>query len=209
MSLMGILIDHWRLLAGSVHPYDEPIFNVAHHSFNLDYPPPAYVGDVEQAPAILLMANGGFNVKTADEFREAGSVQRYIERLHNPKPVDPAEISPYYDAGNYGDLIKSGKLALINAVAYRSKKISDENENKSLAKRLPSTLLHHRWLKEEMIPQAISGKRLIIAHRNGLWPLRKWQVNHPNIIFSPNPNSPYLTHKILDRIRDFSDLLRH
>lgn len=199
---MSLLTDHWRLLTGTIHPHDELAFSTTRHTFNLDYPPPAFMGDVDNAPVILLMANGGYDaVKTPAEFPDDESVQRYLSQLHRPRAVSPRTISPYYDAGNYGDLIENGKLALVNAVAYRSPKISNEPENRALAKRLPSTQVHRRWLRDELIPQAFAGERVVVVHRNRLWALSQDESRHSNIIFSRAPVSRFLSREIVERIK--------
>lgn len=195
----SILVQHWRQLDGSVHPSDAPVFESCEHRFNLDWPPPAYIGDIENSPFVLLMMNGGYDPKiTPTEFPDQTAVQRYLEYLHDPRPINPKSISPYYDAGNYGHHIESGRLALVNAVAYRSGKLSAERDNARLAERLPSTLLHRRWLREELAPQALAGDRVIIAHRNGMWKIRQHEYQHPNIIFTNSGASPYLPRQVLD-----------
>lgn len=195
---MSLLIDHWRRLDAAVHPDDTAAFGAQPHNFNLNYPPPAYLGDVENAPFVVLMMNGGYDpVITPKEFPDDLAVARYIDLLHHPRPVDPLSISPYYDAGNYRRHIASGKLALINAVAYRSGKLSTEPQNKKLAERLPSTALHRRWLREELIPQALGGERVIIAHRNGMWALSRAEIDHPNVIFTGAGVSPHLPRGVL------------
>ncbi|KIX16277.1 hypothetical protein [Paracoccus sp. 228] len=182
---MSTLVDHWRRLIGSVHPDDAPFLSSRPHSFNLDWPPPAYIGDVDNAPVVLLMMNGGYNPEmTPREFADAGAIERYLDMLHNPRPVKPNDVSPYYDTANYGGYIANGRMVLVNALAYRSGKLSEERQNRMLADILPSTLVHRTWLKETVIPQAIAGDRVVIAHRNGLWDLDRYQFDHPNIIFS-------------------------
>lgn len=73
----SILVDHWRKLEGSVHPDDERVFSTANHTFNLDWPSPAYVGDIENAPYVILMKNGGYDANmTPAEFPDEASVER-------------------------------------------------------------------------------------------------------------------------------------
>ena len=46
------------------------LFGLARHSFNLDYPPGPFVGDVDNVPGVILMANGGYDpALTPREFR--------------------------------------------------------------------------------------------------------------------------------------------
>lgn len=198
---MSTLVDHWRRLTGSVHPDDAPFFASHPHTFNLDWPPPAYIGDVDNAPVVLLMMNGGYNpAMTPREFEDAGAVERYLDTLRNPRPINPRDVSPYYDAGSYGPHIASGRLALVNAVAYRSPGLNDEPNNKRLANLLPSTTVHRRWLRQELIPQAIAGERVVIPHRNGMWKLGRNEYDHPNILFTTNPISPYPNADLMFRL---------
>lgn len=198
---MGPLTEHWRQLTGSVHPLDEPVFSKEPHTFNLDYPPPAFVGDVENAQVLVLMANGGYDpVSTALEFPDQRSRDIYIDRLHNPRPVDPLFVAPYYAASNFGHLIELGNLAVVNAVAYRSPKISNEPQNRALAAKLTSTRVHRNWLHEYLVPLAVRGERLVIIHRTALWGISSKDLSAPNIIFSRNPASPYLSKDILEKV---------
>lgn len=198
---MSTLVEHWRRLEGAVHPDDARLFVSHPHTFNLDWPPPAYVGDVDNAPVVLLMMNGGYNPSmTPREFEADGAVDRYLDMLRNPRPINPKEVSPYYDAGSYGSYIASGRLALVNAVAYRSPGLNGEPDNKRLAKLLPSTLVHLKWLRQELIPQAIAGERVVVAHRNRMWKLGRHEFDHPNIVFTTNPISPYPSADLMRRI---------
>lgn len=199
MPIASQLVEHWRKLKNAVHPDDEAVFRESPHSFNLDWPPPAYIGDVDNAPFVLLMMNGGYDsLKTPAEFPNNAAVERYIDLLHNPRPVQPMTISPYYDSGNYGQHIASGRLALVNAIAYRSGKLSQERQNSRLAENLPSTQVHRKWLRDELIPQALSGDRTIIAHRNGKWLLRSGEFQSANIVFTKNGASAYLPRHVID-----------
>lgn len=197
------LLQHWQRLEASVHPADKPFFATADHSFNLDFPPPAFIGDIEHAPVVLLDANGGYSQETSLEFPDARSVARYIDLLHSPKAINPSAVAPYYGQRNYAKMIQDGQLALVNAVAYRSVSISKEPSNKKIAERLPSTHIHRTWLREELLPSAKSGDRLVIAHRNGLWKLSKNEGPMVGVIFTTNPISPDLSKSVLAEIRDF------
>lgn len=202
MSHISMIVAHWRKLANTVHPEDQKVFDIAEHTFNLDWPPPAYIGDVVNAPYVLLMMNGGYDPQfTPTEFSHDDAIKRYIDLLHNPRPIDPKLVSPYY-TGNYGEYIRTGRLALVNAVAYRSGKLSGETKNKKLAHNLPSTLLHRQWLRNELIPQALSGDRKIIAHRNRMWQLDRDEYNHPNIIFTRSAVSSSLPREVLALLWD-------
>ena len=198
----SMLVEHWRKLDGPVHPEDRAVFDANSHTFNLEFPPPAFIGDVENAPFLLLMMNGGFDASiTPLEFPNEVAITKFIDRLHNPRAVQPNEISPYYESGNYGNFIANGRLALVNAVAYRSGKLSDEPWNKRVAEKLPSVALHRRWLMEQVIPEALNGRRTMIAHRQGMWKINKDQFNSPNVVFTNSPASPYLPNRIIDILR--------
>jgi hypothetical protein len=70
MSHPHAIVRHWSHLSDAVHPSDAPVFYANKHSFNLEFPPPAFIGDIINAPVILLDANGGFDpIVTPNEFR--------------------------------------------------------------------------------------------------------------------------------------------
>lgn len=197
------MLEHWRKLKGPVHPLDAPLFENNLHSFNLEFPPPAYIGDLESGPVILLNASGGYDpIVTPSEFPDREAVDRYIGMLHHPGAIDPRAVAPYYAKRNYAALIARGTLVLVNAVAYRSPKISQEPDNLRIAELLPSTLVHRNWLRRELLPSARRGERLVIAHRTRLWKLRRQERDLLNVYFSPNPTSADLSKEALRVIAD-------
>jgi len=154
---------------------------------------------------VLLEANGGYDpVVTPSEFREPGAIERYVDMLHHPRAIDPRRVAPYYGRRNYAPLIERGVLVLVNAVAYRSTKIGSEPANRAVAERLPSTAVHRNWMRNELLPQARLGERLVIAHRNGLWNLKRHEVGLPNVHFSTNSISPDVSREALRVIADFA-----
>jgi len=55
-----MLRQFWQRLDGPVHPDDRPVLeSYPTHTFDLRFPPPAFIGDVESAPLVVLMLNGG------------------------------------------------------------------------------------------------------------------------------------------------------
>jgi hypothetical protein len=137
---------------------------------------------------------------TPGEFPDQSAVDRAVERLHNPSPVEPREASPYYAARNYADLIRSGALALVNAVPYRSRTITEAV--RKVAKFLPSTRIHVAWLLGEVLPAAQRGTRLVIAHRFRLWGLKDGQ-GLPGVHFTSAAISKDLPHSTLAEISRF------
>jgi hypothetical protein len=195
------IVRFWRRATGPVHPDDADILAGAPGLFNLDYPPPAFVGDIDNAPVVLLNGNGGYKqAVTPAEFPDAPSAERAIKRLHCPAPIDPADVSSYYARVNYARWLISGQLAMVNAVAYRAPRITGDVAR--IARKLPSTQAHIRWLNDEVMPAARSGRRYIIAHRNRLWDLKK-ASGLPGVHFTSNPVSEYLSSETLFEIETF------
>jgi hypothetical protein len=196
---LSSLRNYWRRLSGTVHPDDAPIFaSSADHTFNLDYPPPAFIGDIENAPIVVLMANGGFDPnETPREFAQPGTQEAYIRWLHGEEGRLPSFVAPYYARGRLGPLVRSGDVVLVNAVGYRSVSLSGEPENRKLAKRLPSVAVHKRWVQDELVPSAQAGQRFLIVHRNGMWGLSKG-LEQQCLRFSRNPVSPSPSLEVLD-----------
>ena len=197
------LRQFWSRLNGSVHPDDALAFKSARHSFNLDFPPPAFIGDVDNAPVVILMANGGFGSATSREFPKQEDVQEYIDWLTGRRLAAPTNLSNYYTKNSYYRSIEAGKAVLVNAVAYRSPKISKEPENAKFGKTLPSYRAHLNWLNNELIPQVKEGKRLVIAHRYTLWGLSSSQAIAENFIFSKNSVSESLSKETLQKVKEW------
>ena len=194
---LGALPDYWARLTGCVHPDDEPTFNVeTSHGFNLDFPPPAFVGDVVNAPVLILDNNGGYRADlTPGEFRHPQAAGDMRERLKSPRSFDPRACgaSPYYSGRNFSTWLSDGRAALVNAVAYRSVDGAAPQVAR-LARSLPSARYHREWLKHAVFPLVRLGQRFVVVHRWGRWgkavnPLRGSQF----AIFSRAPIGADLT----------------
>ena len=205
------LVEHWSRLADGAeskkqapfaHPDDAELFRTHEHSFNLDFPPPAFIGDILNAPVVMLDANGGYRPRaTRWEFSKPDAIERYLDRLRRPRPADPDQVAPYYRDRNYSKLLFSGDLTLVNAVAYRSPSISQEPENRHLAELLPSTRVHRDWL-QGVLRSAARGERFVVVHRNRLWKLNR-KEERPRVHFTTNPVSKDLSAKTLEVIHRF------
>ncbi|MBY6202815.1 hypothetical protein KUV65_15680 [Maritalea mobilis] len=189
------LIEFWSHLEGTIHPTDVETFErFPNHGFNLDYPPPAYVGDLRTARIIILQNNGGYRQGVTDrEFEDTGSEDRFRLALHKSEPANPEYTAPYYLNRNYSAWLKSGAAALVNGVAYRSidGKAADV---KALTEELPSARFHRNWLIEKMVPELIANERFVVLHRWSRWgDLAKILRGLPNVVQSPAPVSENLT----------------
>lgn len=187
---------------GWIHPEDEEVLSSQPHSFNLDYPPPAFLGDVTTARIIILLANGGYDpTVTPLEFAAPDSEARYLRRLSDPQAANWTEVSPYYRDVNYAELVFSGKAALVNACAYRSPKISKEQENQRLLNRLPSVHFNRAWLMQEILPQVEAGTRFVVAKRRGLWALPETVKSINGVFLDPAPRLRHISKDVLRRIQ--------
>lgn len=188
---------------GWMHPDDETLLGKQPHSFNLDFPPPAFVGDVTSAKVIILVANGGYDSEvTPTEFEAPDSAERYLGRLSNPSTATWAEVAPYYRGVNYADLVFSGKAAAVNACAYRSRKISEEPDNRRLLKKLPSVHFTRTWLLEAILPKVEAGTCFIVGKRHGLWNLPEGVKSHDGFLHDPAPVSPHLSNVVWARLQE-------
>lgn len=188
---------------GWAHPDDEDLLGRELHSFNLDFPPPAFVGDVENAKIIVLAANGGYSsTATPAEFAAIGAAERYLERLCRPAEADWKEVAPYYRGINYSELVLNGKAAIVNACAYRSPRISEEPENRRLIKRLHSAQFTRRWLIEAVLPQMQAGSRVVVGKRHGLWNLPNSIKGSNGFIADPAPVSPHLSAVVWEQLKN-------
>jgi hypothetical protein len=131
-------------LQGAVHPDDQQIFS-SHpdHTFNLDFPPPAFIGDVDTAPIVVLMSNGGYkHGETEKEFPDLWNCAEHCDYLRGLRAALPPRLAGYYAKGRLGEWITEGSAVLVNAVPYRSPQLSKEKNNQ-LA---PSIWLHWRCI---------------------------------------------------------------
>ena len=184
----------WQRLGSTVHPEDAPILASHPHTFNRDFPPPAFVGNVDNAPVVILMLNGGYDpVLTPSEFADAADITEHLEWLKGKRTDIPRHLSTYYTQQAVFPLVRKGDAVIVNAVAYRSPKITQEPQNQKVAKLLPSVRVHKQWLREEVLPAARDGTRLVIVHRWSLWDFSpKAATGLANVHHSSNPVSQYL-----------------
>jgi hypothetical protein len=189
--------DQYRTDQGQwVHKADHRLLSENAHSFNFDFPVSPYVGDIVNAPVIILGANAGYHkARTPVEFPDEAAIGRYLARVHDPAAADWQTMHQYYHDVNYGALLLDGRAVWVNVCAYRSWKISDEPVNRRLVERLPSVAHARRWLIEAVLPLAAQGKRLVVAKRPGLWKLPASAKTAPGMILDPAPISPQVTRE--------------
>jgi hypothetical protein len=185
--------EHWRQLEHAIHPADVKFF--PNPAFDLAYPPPAFIGDVDHAPVVILLSHGGYDpIRTPEEFDAPGDVETYLRWLK--EGGDIPEKQWYYLQRHDARFIQDGSAVIVNAVAYRCKNM--DRETKKFAQGLPSTAVHRNWLRSEVMPAAKSGQRLIIAHQWSLWGLRRGDFAGADYIrFSRAPITKNLDREML------------
>ncbi|WP_422031922.1 hypothetical protein [Roseovarius sp.] len=196
------LSDHWSKLEGTVHPVDVPTFeSFPDHEFNLDFPPPAFIGDVINAPIVILGNNGGYSSSgTPNEFPDPRAHDEYRDMLANPRPVSPNErtIARYYLERNYSRWLVDGVGVLVNGVAYRSVDGRAKHVAR-MTRSLPSALYHQDWLRQVLLPQVERGERFVIVHRWSRWNgAAELLRNCRNAVFSTNSISGNLAASQLE-----------
>lgn len=201
------LSEFWSQLDGTVHPADERVFaSFPDHGFNLDFPPPAFIGDVVNAPIVILDNNGGYHQEgTPREFPDRKAHDEYRDMLKNPRPISRSErtVSPYYLSRNFTQWLVDGVATLVNGVAYRSFDGTAKHVDR-MTKLLPSALHHQTWLRQVVLPQAEKGDRFVIVHRWGRWNgVADILRNHRNAVFSSNPRGANLTAREMEAGRAF------
>jgi hypothetical protein len=201
------LAQYWGRLTGAVHPFDADTFRrVGNHGFNLQFPPPAFIGDVLNAPVIILDNNGGYDpVRTPSEFPDLKACDEYRTMLSAPRRVNPTarSMSRYYLERNYSAWLISGEAALVNGVAYRSVDGKAAAVGQ-LTSELPSARFHQKWLREILVPLAQRGERFVVVHRWGRWNNATNALRGlPTTIFSPAPRSKNLTAKEVAAVQRF------
>jgi hypothetical protein len=194
---MNNLAEYWGRLRGVVHPDDQSTFaKESGRGFNLSFPPPAFVGDIVNAPVIILENNGGYDPHmTPREFPDESACDEYRETLAAPGPVNPKarSTSPYYLERNYSKWLIAGEAALVNGVAYRSVS-GKERAVTRLTKSLPSALFHQRWLHQTLLPLVQRRERFVVLHRWTRWNNAANAFRGlTNAIFSSAPISKDLT----------------
>lgn len=207
---LSLIAKFWSRLDDAVHPDDMPIFD-AHpeHTFNLKFPPPAFIGAVDTAPIVILMSNGGYaSGFTEADFPDEPSVLEYRSFLRGEVTALPRRLSDYYVKGPFARWIADGSAVIVNAVPYRSPKLSSEPHNQRIAKRLTSLQVHRRWMTQEVLPEAKRGRRFVLVHRNGWWKIAtEFAGPGPCVLFSDparaESNRPAPDQEKLDRARDW------
>jgi len=142
------------------------------------------------------MSNGAYKPGVTEaEFPDAISVSEYRRYISGEVAALPPRLARYYATGQVGEWIYAGKAVIVNAVPYRSPKLSKEAYNKDVSSRLVSLAAHRRWMFEEVLPEAARCRRFILVHRNGWWRIPP-QFSGPCVLFSnparaePNRQAP-------------------
>jgi hypothetical protein len=196
------LIDFWSELRGTVHPRDQEILEGSPNTLRTQFPGPAFVGDIRSARVFFLYANGGYDpVRTPKEFEKI-SAEEYRQRLRNPVPCDD-KTSVFFQKGRLGKLLREGKAAVVNAMAYRSPKISHETEkdNRVIAEKLPSVQFHRKWLHSHLLPAA--GEVMVVVHRPALWRLNRSRHENNFVLFPRASLYSYPPNWVFDRADAF------
>lgn len=196
------LVAFWSKLIDTIHPADKDVLVRERHSLNIAYPPPAFIGDVRQARLFVLYANGGYDEeRSLLEFEKSGSVEAYRERLRNPIPCNN-DTHPYFmKQERFRILLEAGEAAVVNAMAYRSRRISKEPDNQAVAEKLPSVKFHRNWLRSDVIPAL--GKVMVVVHRPSLWKLDSKRDGSEFLFFTNASAYPHLPNWALDRAEAF------
>jgi hypothetical protein len=196
------LVDFWSELRGTVHPYDRETLEKWPHTLRTEFPAPAFVGDIRSARVFVLYANGGYDpVGTRKEFEKI-TAEEYRSRLRNPVPCD-GKTSPFFQKGRLGQWLREGKAAVVNAMAYRSPKISKEPENRDIAEKLRSVQFHRNWLHSHLLPEAADGKVMVIVHRPRLWKLNRSLHENKFVFFTNASLNSHLPDWSADRADTF------
>jgi hypothetical protein len=194
------LIDFWTELRENIHPRDYPVLNGRTHTLNTDYPPPAFVGDIRRARVFVLMANGGYDdERTTGEFALPGSAQAYRDRFKNPVP----SATSYWKGTKLEPWLLEGQAAVVNAMAYRSCKISEEPENRAIAEKLPSVQFHREWLRSHLMPAIGEAGVMVIVHRPRLWKLNAPDNESDFFLFTKSPRYKHLPNWATNKAEAF------
>ena len=203
------IVEFWKPLSRPnamgqwVHPDDEHLLTNHAHSFNLDFPVSPFVGDILEAPVIILGLNAGYNpAMTPTEFKNADVVETYLQQVSNPHTAAWTLVSDYYKTSNSWRFMRQRKAAWINASPYRSPNLSQEKDNQKLAQLLPSTIFHNRWMQEAVLPLARNRERLIAVKRKSLWNFLK-QPNTEGISECRSYVGKHLDNSVIAVIEDF------
>ncbi len=201
---MSLLTDFWKRIDGPVHPDDRPVLDEwtrrrGSVPLHLEFTPVPFWGAVDDAPVLVLQANGGYReCITEAEFAEPGAVDRHLAFLRSPGPIRVDTFTKHFKQKTIRRYLEEGRIAFANALGYRSPKVTAEVV--ALANRLPSVTVAHRWLREEVLPNARFGGRLVIFHRWKLWGLQSGEMHSEYIRYVENPKHQYLSSSMIDAI---------
>jgi hypothetical protein len=195
------IIAFWKRLRASIHPDDERVLSAEASPFELSYPPPAFISDIGRASIFILMANGGNSTQEAleQEFNRPNAIKEYIARLHEPRPSEPEFTAPYCRVGQLWEYLKSGRACVINAVAYRSREVTEEVRR--FANVLSSVAEHRNWLRSFAIPAASRRRIAIVAKRPKLWKLARNEEH--NGVFHDHEGTRHVSNESWTRANDW------
>ena len=148
-----------------LHPEDEGVLRARRHPFTLNYPVVPFIGDILRAPVVVLGANAGYGDETPVPFKGEHAVPQCLQHIASGSTIAWAAKVPYYVTTNYGLRLQAGRVAVINACAYRSL----DAPPPGLIEDLPSARVTRTWLLNALLPLVRAEQRLVIAWRPYLW----------------------------------------
>lgn len=84
-----------------IHPADRVALAATPNTFNLDFPVSPFVGDIINAPIIILGLNAGYDEQmTPSEFPDDVTVKEYVSQVADPSRSEWRLISDYYKTSN-------------------------------------------------------------------------------------------------------------
>ena len=110
---LSAIREFWRELKTTVHPADAAVMNNYPGVFNLDYPSPAFTGDVLNARIIIVMGNGGYKPGITDsEYVDPETADWQLQRLREPDRQLPPAHRPIICPVNAGSASCPARLGL-------------------------------------------------------------------------------------------------
>ena len=208
-GLLREIVDVWTKQhqqgAKWLHPADEDLLEKRRHPFTLDYPAVPFIGDILDAPVVVLGANAGYGGETPIPFEGEGAVRSCLQQIASGSTIAWAKRVPYYMGANYRSSLLHGHVAVINACAYRSPGVPPAG----LVEELPSARLTRKWLLDALLPLVRTEQRLVVAWRPRLWACAAdlSALNGYGVVYT-NARSKHLRSDVLAEAERFCRITR-
>lgn len=190
------LFEFWEQnmrLNENIHSADKKILVnklFAKSGFNYEFPPGPYFGPLKTAKIVFLYGNPGVDFDSKKTISDKNNLKLLYQQLSGNEsyPIQLPGWTSWFTKKMKPIFSQNMDLAIQNVAVFNSSPYASENMDNilGLLNCLPSTWVAQNFLRDTLLKDAISGKRLLVICRAGsVWGV-KTNLDCDNILINRN-----------------------